>query len=177
MLTPAATSSALSAFLPPGTTISPVLIGGYGQSLSDLGSGHFTTATVGVTMSLPIRNRTAEAQQAVAMSETKRLDAMRKQVELAIEQDVRNALQGVTTAAARLDAAATARHYADEQYSSEQRQFQAGTSTVFLVLQRQTDLIAARTREARARADLGEASANLDRATARTLDARKIEVR
>ena len=128
-------------------------------------------------MSLPIRNRTAEAQQAVAMSETKRLDAMRKQVELAIEQDVRNALQGVTTAAARLDAAARARHYAEEQYASEQRQFQAGTSTVFLVLQRQTDLIAALTREARARADLGVASANLDRATARTLDARKIEVR
>ena len=48
---------------------------------------------------------------------------------------------------------------------------------MFLVLQRQTDLIAARTREARARADLGEASANLDRALARTLDTRKIEVR
>ena len=173
----AATSSALSAFLPPGTTISRALIGGYGQSLSDLASGHFTTAAVGVTMSLPIRNRTAEAQSAVAMSETKRLEAMKKQVELAIEQDVRNALQGVSTAAARLDAAGNARHNAEEQYASEQRQFQAGTSTVFLVLQRQTDLIAALTREARARADLGEASANLDRATARTLDARKIEVR
>jgi HAE1 family hydrophobic/amphiphilic exporter-1 len=174
---PAATSSALAAFLPAGTVIAPALIGGYGQSLADLGSGHFTTAAVGVTMSFPIRNRTAEAQSAVAMSETKRLEAMRKQVELAIEQDVRNALQAVCTAGARLDAASSARHYADEQYASEQRQFQAGTSTVFLVLQRQTDLIAAMTREARARADLGEAAANLDRATARTLDARKIEVR
>jgi outer membrane protein TolC len=177
LLTPSASSSALSAFLPAGTTISPALIGGYGQSMSDLTSGHFTTATVGVTMSIPIRNRTAEAQSAVAVSETRRLEALRRQVELAIEQDVRNALQGVRTAAARLDAAGNARHYAEEQYASEQRQFQAGTSTVFLVLQRQTDLIAARTREARARADLGEASANLDRATARTLDARKIEVR
>lgn len=175
--TSAASSSALSAFLPAGTTISPALLGGYGQSLSDLGSGHYTTATVGVTMSLPIRNRTAEAQSAVAISETKRLEALKKQVELAIEQDVRNALQGVATAGARLDAASNARHYADEQYASEQRQFQAGTSTVFLVLQRQTDLIAAMTREARARADLGEANANLDRAIARTLDARKIEVR
>jgi len=175
--TPAATSSALAAFLPAGASISPVLLGGYGQSLSDLGSGHFTTATVGVTMSLPIRNRTAIANNAVAMSETRRLEATRRQVELAIEQDVRNALQSKSTAAARLDASANARHYAEEQYASEQRQFQAGTSTVFLVLQRQTDLIAARTREARARADLGEASANLDRALARTLDERKIEVR
>ncbi len=177
LVTPAATSSALSAFLPAGAAISPALIGGYGQSINDLTSGHFTTATVGVTMSIPIRNRTALAQSAVAMSETKRLEATRRQVELAIEQDVRNALQMVSTASARLDASANARHYAEEQYASEQRQFQAGTSTVFLVLQRQTDLIAARTREARARADLGEASANMDRALARTLDARKIEVR
>jgi outer membrane protein TolC len=175
--TPAATSSALSAFLPAGTAISPVLLGGYGQSLAGLESGHFTTATIGVTMSLPIRNRTAMADNAVAMSETKRLEATRKQVELAIEQDVRNALQGVSSASARLEASENARHYAEEQYASEQRQFQAGTSTVFLVLQRQTDLIASRTREARARADLGEASANLDRALARTLEARKIEVR
>ena len=175
--TPGLGSGILSSFLPPGAAIPPALIGGYGQSLSNLASGNFTTATVGVTMSLPIRNRTAIANNAVVMSETKRLEATRRQVELAIEQDVRNALQAKTTATARLDASANARHYADEQYASEQRQFQAGTSTVFLVLQRQSDLIVARTREARARADLGEASANLDRALARTLDERKIEVK
>ena len=71
----------------------------------------------------------------------------------------------------------TARQYAEQQYASEQRQFQAGTSTVFLVLQRQTDLIAARTREVRARADLGEAQAGLDRATARTIEAQGIQIK
>ncbi len=177
ILTPAATSGAFSAFLPAGAAISPALLGGYGQSLTDLGSLHYTSATVGVTMSLPLRNRTAIAQAAVAQSETKRLEAVRRQVEMAIEQDVRNSLQSVSTATARLDASSNARRYAEQQYASEQRQFQAGTSTVFLVLQRQTDLIAAMTREARAKADLGEASANLDRATARTLEARKIEVK
>jgi outer membrane protein TolC len=90
---------------------------------------------------------------------------------------VRNALQTESSAHARLDAAVTARQYAEQQYSSEQRQFQAGTSTVFLVLQRQTDLISARTREVRARADLGEAQANYDRAVARTIEARAIEIK
>jgi outer membrane protein TolC len=47
---------------------------------------------------------------------------------------------------------------------------------VFLVLQRQTDFIAARSREVRARADVGEAIANLDRATAGTIEARGIRV-
>jgi len=48
---------------------------------------------------------------------------------------------------------------------------------VFLVLQRQTDLIAARTREVRAEADQGEAKANLDRALARTLEVRNIQLK
>ena len=72
--------------------------------------------------------------------------------------------------------AALARRSAEEQYASEQRQFQAGTSTVFLVLQRQADFIAARSREVRARADAGEAIANLDRATAATIEARGIRL-
>ena len=86
-------------------------------------------------------------------------------------------VQTAASARARLDASVTARQYAEQQYASEQRQFQAGTSTVFLVLQRQTDLISARTREVRARADLGEATANFDRSVARTIEARSIEVK
>src|SRR6202035_3252690 len=39
-------------------SVPPILVGGYGQSLDALSSGHFTTAVVGVNISLPIRNRT-----------------------------------------------------------------------------------------------------------------------
>jgi outer membrane protein TolC len=159
------------------TTLPPILVGGFGQSLSALGSGQFTTAVVGVNISLPIRNRTALASEAVSVAEGRRLQTQKQQVEMAIEQDVRNAMQAESSALARLDSAVTARRYANEQYSSEQRQFQAGTSTVFLVLQRQTDLITARTNEVRAQADLGQASANLDRALARTLETRNIQLK
>jgi HAE1 family hydrophobic/amphiphilic exporter-1 len=167
--------------LPPisfgAASVPPILVGGYSQSLNALTSGQFTTATVGVNISIPIRNRTAQAAAAVSVAEGRRLTAQKQQVELAIEQDVRNALQTMSSADARLEAAVTAQRYAEEQYASEQRQFQAGTSTVFLVLQRQTDLVAARTREVRAEADEGEAKANLDRALARTLETRNIRVR
>ncbi len=165
--------------IPFGTpgVVPPVLVGGYGQSLNALATGNFTTAQFGVQFSLPLRNRTAHAQEEVSLAEGHRLKAQRQQLEMAIEQDVRNALQTASSARARLEAAVTARQYAEQQYSSEQRQFQAGTSTVFLVLQRQTDLISARTREVRARADLGEAQANYDRAVARTIEARAIEIK
>ena len=167
----------LAAFFPPGTVfVPPLLMGSYGQSLSTLAAGTFPTAQVGVKVSLPLRNRTAEAQAAISMAEGRRLRTVQDQLGMAIEADVRNALQAVLATESRLDAAALARRSAEEQYSSEQRQFQAGTSTVFLVLQRQTDLIAARSREVRARADAGEAIANLDRATAGTIEARGIKL-
>jgi HAE1 family hydrophobic/amphiphilic exporter-1 len=167
----------LAAFFPPGTQFVPsLLMGGYGQSLSTLAQGTFPTAQVGVQVSLPLHNRTALAQSAISQAEGRRLHTLQDQLGMAIEADVRNALQAVLAAQSRLEAAALASRSAEEQYTSEQRQFQAGTSTVFLVLQRQTDLIAARSREVRARADAGEALANLDRATAGTIDARSIKV-
>ena len=159
-----------------GASLPPILKGSYGQSLSNLTSGNFATAKVGVQVSLPLRNRTAEANLAVAVAEKRRLDVLRSQLEMAIEADVRNALGLVNSARARYDAASEASRYAQEQYDSEQRQFQAGTSTVFLVLQRQTDFISARSREVRARADLAESVANLDRATARTIDTYQISL-
>jgi outer membrane protein len=170
----------LLAGLPPlstsgfSSTIPVNLIGGPGQAWSNIGAGTFPTVQVGVLFSFPIRNRTAEANVAIAAAEGKRLRVQRDQAEMLIEADVRNSLQGASSAQARYAASILARQSAEEQYASEQRQFQSGTSTVFLVLQRQTDLIVARTREVRAQADLAVAATNFERATASTLDTLKI---
>jgi outer membrane protein TolC len=93
-----------------------------------------------------------------------------------IEADVRNLLQAVRSAEARLNAAAAARSSTEQQYESEQRRLQAGLSTVFLVLQRQTDLIAARGRELQAQTDLNRAIANFRRATGETLQVHNISI-
>jgi hypothetical protein len=176
--TPPVADNPLAIFFPAGFgAVPPALVGGYGQSLSNLGSGNFTTAQVGVQISVPLRNRAASAQVATAAAETRRLRGQQDQIGMAVEADVRNALQASTDTQLRFDAAVLARQSAEEQYASEQRQFQAGTSSTFLVLQRQTDLIVARAREVRARADCAEALANLDRATARTLEARGITLK
>jgi HAE1 family hydrophobic/amphiphilic exporter-1 len=157
-------------------TLPAIFPGGYTQSLNNVANGIFPTVQVGVQMSFPIRNRTAAAQVSVSAAEGKRLAAQQQTVEMAVEADVRNAVQSVAAVRSRLGSAEAASKFAEEQYLSEQRQFQAGTSSVFLVLQRQTDLVAARSREIRARADMGNALADLDRATARTLVAQGIDV-
>ncbi len=159
-----------------GGGVPPALVGSYGQSLHNLWAGNFPTTQFGVQISLPLRNRTALAQVAVSASEARRLQSVKDQIGMAIEADVRNSMQAVNSAQARLQAAQIASRSAEEQYSSEQRQLQAGTSTVFLVLQRQTDLINARNREVRSRADLAEAIANFDRATARTIQTNNIQL-
>ena len=176
-LVPAGSSSLTALF--PGllSTVPPFFNGAYGQSLSNLVNGNFPTAQVGLQVSLPLRNRTALAQSAIAVAEGKRLHNVETQIGMAVEADVRNALQAATSSRARMEASDIASRSAQEQYASEQRQFQGGTSSVFLVLQRQSDLITARNREARASADFAEALANLDRATARTIEARGIQVK
>jgi len=173
---PVATSPILTELGLSPTALPAIFNGGYGQSVDNLYNGLFPTVQLGVQMSLPIRNRTAMANVAVGVAEGKRLAAQSQMVELSVAADVRNTLQEVAAARARLDSAESARQFAEDQYLSEQRQFQAGTSSVFLVLQRQTDLISARSREIRASADLGKAAADLERATARTLVVRGISV-
>ena len=154
----------------------PILIGGYGQSLSTLGDGNFPTTQVQLRVSLPIRNRVAEANLSRAAAETRRIQNQKEQLEQAIEADVRNSMQAMGSASLRLDAARVQRESAEQQYNSEQRQFRAGTSTLFLVQQRQTTMIAARSQERRAEADLGEAIAGFELSTASILQRHNIQL-
>ncbi|MEP6708200.1 MAG: TolC family protein, partial [Pyrinomonadaceae bacterium] len=162
---------------PPASSLPPNLIGGYPQSLRNLFSDQFNNFRVGVSMSLPLRNRTAEANLGRSLVEGRRIATQREQLEQLIQVDVRNALQVLRTAAARLRAAATGRDAAEKQYASEQRKFDTGQSTVFLVLERQTALATARANELRAQTDLNKAIAELQRATGNALTANNVTVK
>jgi hypothetical protein len=151
------------------STLPPLLVGGYSQSLSNLFAGNFPTTEVQLRISLPIRNRVADANLNRSLAEGRRIKNQQEQVAQAIDADVRNAMQAVQSTQMRLEAARVARDSAEEQYNSEQRQFRAGTSTLFLVQQRQSTMIAARSQERRAEADLGEAIGSFELATASIL--------
>ncbi len=161
---------------PAATTISPDLLGGYPQSLSNLGSNQFNNFRVGVSISLPLRNRTAEGQLGHSLVEGRRIATQREQLEQLIQVEVRNALQSLTTASARLRSAAIARSTAEQQYESEKRKLDVGQSTVFLVLERQTALATARGNELRAQTDLNKSIAELQRATGNSLGANNVTV-
>lgn len=153
-----------------GTTVPGFFIGDYGTSLGNLFARRFPTATVALQMDIPFRNRTARANLARAEITATQIERRRQALELAIESDVRDTLQAVRSSQQRLEAAASARRYALEQYESERRRFDSGISTVFLVLERQTALVTAQASELRARADLNQAIADLERAVGGTLE-------
>jgi HAE1 family hydrophobic/amphiphilic exporter-1 len=160
----------------PGGQIAESLIGSNVQSLRNIGALNFPTFKIGVQISLPFVNRTARESEAISVIEGRKLQATKRQIEMYVEADVRNALEQLNSSRARYAAAGMAARAARDQYESEQRQFQAGASSMFLVLQRQTTFIIARSAEVRTRADVAEAIANLERAIARTLETHQIKI-
>lgn len=172
--------SALAGLPPlPVTQATPVpdyFVGGYGQSLASLKDFRFPTVKVGIQVNLPIGNRTAKAQAAIAEASRKQSITQQQQLEMTAESEVRNALQQLVSTDFSERSAKRAAELAQEQLASEQRQLKAGTSSVYLVLQRQTELINSKLREIRAEADQWEAEAEFDRAIANTLLRRNITI-
>ena len=159
-----------------GSTVPPFLVGSYGSSLDNLISRRYPTAIVQLQMELPFGNNTARANLARTQIVSNQIARQRQQLEQTIEAEVRNTLQAVQSTQQRLEAATSARRNALEQYESERRRFESGLSTVFLVLERQTALVSAQARELRARADVNQAVALLERATGGTLDRHLVKV-
>ncbi|HEY1307660.1 MAG TPA: efflux RND transporter permease subunit [Vicinamibacterales bacterium] len=157
-------------------TLPSRLVGGYSQSFSNLLRQAFPTTQVRVDVSLPIGNRTAKANLASAVAEGRQIQIQRQQTEQTIAADVHNALQAIASTDARAKAAADAARLAEDVYASEQRKFQAGTSTVFLLFQRQTTMITARSQLARAQADLSIAIAQFEAATGTSLAVHNVTI-
>jgi HAE1 family hydrophobic/amphiphilic exporter-1 len=145
------------------------LIGGYGQDLRNLMGFNTRNITVGVAISFPLHNKTAQANLAGAQIQREQLAASYRSQDQAVEMDVRNAAQSVDTAQKRVVASRQARESAEQQLLGEQKLYEVGRSTTFLLLQRQNELTIARTSELQAQTDYNKALADLQRATAATL--------
>ncbi len=157
-------------------TVPDNLKGGYFTSLGNLAAQDYPTYRAGVQIALPWKNTTAKANLGRSLVEADRIANNRAQAEQLIEAEVRNALQALRSAEARLVSATEARAAAEELYNSEQRQFRAGTTTFYLVLQRQTELTAARGRELQSQTDLNKAISEFQRAIGTTLSANNVTV-
>ena len=150
--------------------------GGPLTSLNNLARMRFPDASVGVQVSIPIGNRAAKADVAVAQSAKRQTLSLRDKEAQRIAVEVRNAVTALQTASQRLEAARTSREAAEVQLQAEQDRFQAGLTTTFLVLTRQNDLVAARVTETTALTAYRRGLAELARARGTLLRDRGITV-
>lgn len=159
-----------------GASVPPFFRGGYFDSLGNLLRQDFPTYRFGLNISLPWGNHVAKANLGRTLAQGDKIKDQRAQAEQIIESDVRNALQALRSAESKLNAASAGRAATEQLYDSEVRQFRAGTSTLYLVLQRQTDLITARGKEVQAQTDLNRAISDLQHAMGTTLTANNVTV-
>src|ERR1043165_4557697 len=151
-------------------------IGGFGKDIENLFKFKTYNITAGVAISIPIHNTTAKENLAGARIQREQLDASYRSQDQTIEMDVRNAAQAVDTAQKRVVASRAARESAEQQLVGEQKLYEVGRSTTFLLLQRQQELTDARTSELQAQTDYNKALADLQRATGSTLRVNNVVV-
>jgi len=151
-----------SIVIPPGPSF---LFGGFPRAFGNLFRTDAPNFTVGLTISFPFRNRTAKANLDAARIEGEQLDAQTRSQEQAVIAEVRNAVQAVETARQRVLTARRAQANAEVQLAGEQKLYEAGKSTTFLLFERENTLKNARNSEIRAETDYNKAIAELQRAT------------
>jgi outer membrane protein len=155
------------------TTTKP---GGLSDALDAMINSKFPTYAAGLNLTLPIRNRSAQADNARALLDQRQLEVQYRSTQNAIVLSVRNALIALQQGRAQVGAAAKARELAQQTLDAEQKKYQLGSSTSYQVVLRSRDLTAAQGTELRAKANLEEAAVNFNQAMGRTLEVNHIVV-
>jgi outer membrane protein len=150
--------------------------GGFGDASSQVFHNNFPDYSVSVSLNVPLRNRQAQADNQRAILTQRQLEAQMQQLKNAALLDVRNTYIALEQDRARVEAASKARELQQQTFDAEQKKYQLGASTVYLVIQTQRDLISAQGTELRSLADLVEAKANYDRAVGRTLEINHVTI-
>ena len=158
------------------TTVTGNKTAGLGDAQSQIFHNQFPDYTVALSLSIPIRNRSAQADYQRSVLTQRQTEAQLQQLKNAAILDVRNTYIALVQDRARVEAAGTARELQRQTFEAEQKKYQLGASTVYNVILTQRDFITAQGTELRALADLVEAKASYERALGRTLDVNNVSI-
>jgi outer membrane protein len=164
-------------FLPASQfTPNGIVQAGFGDAMTSVFHNNFPDYQVSLNVQIPIRNRSAQADNQRAILTQRQLEATLQQLKNAALLDVRNSYIALTQDRAQVDAASKARELQQQTFDAEQKKYQLGASTVYQVILTQRDLINAQGTELRALANLVEAKANYERAVGRTLEVNRVTI-
>jgi outer membrane protein len=159
-----------------GNTVVGIVPGGIGDAFGQLFGFGYSTYSFGFNLQIPLSNKAerADHDRAVGAKQmaTSQIDATAQQIAL----EVRNAMNQVEMNRAHIESSQKAREFAQQTLDAEQQKYELGVSTLFFVLQDQTNLAIAQTNEIQAMVNYTKALVALDRAMGLTLSHNHIEI-
>lgn len=154
----------------------PYFLGGVGDFYGQLFRRNFPDYAVGFQLNVPLRNRAAQAD---ITNDTLRLrqQELQEQRQLnSIRVDVQNAVIALLQARANYQSAQKTRVLQEQTLDAEQKKFALGSSTIFVVVQTQRDLVQAQANEVSAMSNYSRAKNGLDVALGRVLEANNVDI-
>jgi len=116
---------------------------GYGGTTDNLFNNSAPDKGIGLSLTIPIRNRTAQADQARSQMEYRQAQMRLQQLYTQIRIEVINAQYALTNDRAQLTAAISARDYNAQSLDAEKKKYSLGASTTANVLQQSRNLASA----------------------------------
>jgi len=139
----------------------PFLLGGYGTVLGQIFSRNFPNYTVGVQLSIPIRNRSTQADFITDQLNYRQSQIQDKQLRNSIKLNVINSRTGMTQARAAYENSVEARQLEDQTLAGTRRKYELGTATIIDLLTTQRDATTRELAESSARNQYIHAKVNL----------------
>ncbi len=150
---------------------------GFSATLNDLRNGSMPYYSVGVVLSFPLGNITARNNYKAGQAARKQIALLLKELEQNILVQVDTAVKLTETTYKQVLSTRRAREFAEAALDAEQKKYDNGLSTPFLVLQFQDRLTLARSAEIAALAAYNVAKAQLAFQEGSTLEKNKIELK
>ncbi|MBI4454960.1 MAG: TolC family protein [Acidobacteria bacterium] len=144
--------------------------GGAGGSLGQAFTGDFPEQGGGMSLSISIRNRAAQADNLRAQLEYSQLQTNLQRSRNQIALEVRQAMIGLIQGKAQVEAAHQAVVLARQTLEAEQKKLQAGVSTSYQVILRERDLVEAELAEVQALGGYAKARVEMGRSAGKSLD-------
>ncbi len=119
----------------------------YSDALTQIGHRDYPSWSVGLVFAVPIGNRTARGNAAIANADLELAQTNLAITKANLQIEVRAAARSIDTAYRSVLAAQKAREFAERNVDAEKKKYENGMTTSFQVAQIQNDLTTARTTE------------------------------
>jgi outer membrane protein len=154
----------------------PGVGGNYGTVLDQILKGTYPTFSVGINLTLPVRNRIAQSDVVRDELQVRQTQVRLKQLENQIRAEVEDALIALQRTRAAYEAATQTTKLQVESLAIEQEKFDVGLSTNFLVIQYQSYVAQARSTEVAALDAYAKAKVQYERSTGLTLNNHNVSI-